>query len=652
MPLHPHSIWNPAAEIPSTTQVRPPSYSKNDDDNDKTASSSSQNTKKNDVNGAFPEQEAARMAALKRLRHTLVTQCAKQQQHSYSNKPPTLAMERWLSRESLQRELSKQEKDGSHTIRDPILPSGGIADNGLVKDLSRNIEYAEAQSIAETLASDSNTAAERISKLNNKNKDSSNKMANRQTTTTSEYTKEIKSELKACSKAVKKASKAVQKSLPKPDDNDDNDTDGESSTASSSNEMIQKSLTALHEATQQLDTCRQKIQRIQDYANSQKTIVLDNSRRSGICDVMLLQADGTFKKPYLTISTSHLIKFVQLWQFSAATTSKTTKVIGPKRIAQNPVTAIQEEMQDGNTFLRYLYCCLGRYEMIKGAGYQCAMPPVAFDALHSPKKLGLGTTIECFASPFNCRYKQYCSAFPDLETKFGSLGSFFDDASFFPWQGSFEANPPFVPELMSAMNDKLQRLLENPKAKALSFLVIVPVWGGGGTTATSSGGVMDHVGPLEASEYCVAKSRVLAADHSFCDGAQHKALKQELRPSSWDTAVILLQNKSGSLAWPVSQTKLDSVFCAALKSSKTRSSLGDWERRGVGRGGKQQQQQQQYKHKPNDDGCNSTIANSTRLFCFYFCLQECCSSSYSRQSNSSECSLEWRTCRTSSKAIF
>mmetsp|Transcript_24515 Transcript_24515/g.60067 ORF Transcript_24515/g.60067 Transcript_24515/m.60067 type:complete len:437 (+) Transcript_24515:48-1358(+) len=434
MPLHPHSIWNPAAEIPSTTQVRPPSYYNDDDDDDK-VSSSSQNTKNNDNDGAFPEQEAARMAALKRLRHTLVTQCAKQQQHSYSNKPPTLAMERWLSRESLQRELSKQEKDGSHTIRDPILPSGGIADNGLVKDLSRNIEYAEAQSIAETLASDSNTAAERISKLNNKNKDSSNKMANRQTTTTSEYTKEIKSELKACSKAVKKASKAVQKSLPKPDDNDDNDTDGESSTASSSNEMIQKSLTALHEATQQLDTCRQKIQRIQDYANSQKTIVLDNSRRSGICDVMLLQADGTFKKPYLTISTSHLIKFVQLWQFSAATTSKTTKVIGPKRIAQNPVTAIQEEMQDGNTFLRYLYCCLGRYEMIKGAGYQCAMPPVAFDALHSPKKLGLGTTIECFASPFNCRYKQYCSAFPDLETKFGSLGSFFDDASFFSLAG-------------------------------------------------------------------------------------------------------------------------------------------------------------------------------------------------------------------------
>ncbi|CAJ1931638.1 unnamed protein product [Cylindrotheca closterium] len=553
-PPHPRSIWNPAAEIPSTTQVRPCSSYEDDDDHHHHHHHHQETT--NDA-ACFPEQEAARMAALKRLRHKLVTQCAKQQHNA---KPPTLAMERWLSRESLQRELSTTTTKEDGVIKDPILPSTGIVDDGLVKDLSRNMEYTEAQSIAETLASDAKTAAERISKLSGTRESSSPSSSNNNTA--------VKAELKACTKALKKASKAVQKNL-QTNGNDDSD---ESSSSSSSNEL-QKSLTALHEATQQLDTCRQKIQRIQDYATN-KNIVLDNSRRPGICDVMLLQADGTPKKPYLTISMNHLIKFVQLWQFqNHSTSSKVSKMISPKSIAQSPMTAIME-MPDGSSFLRYLYCCLSRYEMIKGAGYQCAMPPIAFDAANM--ELGLGTTVECFASPFNCRYKHYCSAFPDLERKFGSLGSFFDDSSFFPSNGSFEANPPFVPELMWAMNAKLERILSHENAKALSFLVIVPVWGANG---------IGNVEELEASKYCVASSRIAAADHSFCDGAQHKALKQELRPSSWDTAVILLQTPQGSEEWPVSQSKLESVFCAALKKSKTRSSLADWERRGVGKGG-------------------------------------------------------------------
>ncbi|KAL3933688.1 MAG: hypothetical protein SGBAC_010281, partial [Bacillariaceae sp.] len=532
-------------------------------------------TRQNANDAAVPEQEAARMAALKRLRHKLVTQCAKMQ-HQHNAKPPTLAMERWLSRESLQREISTEESN--LRINDPILPSSGIVDDGLVKDLSRNMEYEQAQTIAEMLAADAKTAAERIllSSSNRKNEKNS-KNGNHPT---KEYAKESKAQLKECTKAVKKASKAVQKNLNKAGDADDaedaEDADDADNTAAgagtSSSSSIQTSLTALHQATQQLDGCIQRIQRIQDYASNKNTIVLNNSRRPGICDVMLLQADGTFQKPYLTISMSHLIKFVQLWQFQQKK-HHSSAYVSPKSVSQNPSSAIHK-MSDGSSFLRNLYCCLSRYEMIKGAGYQCAMPPVAFDAAHT--SLGLGTTIECFASPFNCRYKQYCSAFPDLETKFGSLGSFFDDGSFFPTNGSFEANPPFVPEIMWAMNGKLQRILENPKAKALSFLVIVPIWGASG---------IGYVGELESSEFCVAKSRVLAADHSFCDGAQHKALKQELRPSSWDTAVILLQNKEGQTTWPVSQTKLDRVFCAALKKSKTKSSLADWERRGVGKGG-------------------------------------------------------------------
>ena len=80
-----------------------------------------------------------------------------------------------------------------------------------------------------------------------------------------------------------------------------------------------------------------------------------------------------------------------------------------------------------------------RYEALRGAGYQCAVPGAAFDALLP----SLGPTVECFASPLNARYERFCSAFgDDLEAQFGSLGSFFD---FDPREGSFEANPPLVP---------------------------------------------------------------------------------------------------------------------------------------------------------------------------------------------------------------
>ena len=59
-----------------------------------------------------------------------------------------------------------------------------------------------------------------------------------------------------------------------------------------------------------------------------------------------------------------------------------------------------------------------------------------------------------FASPFNHFLIPYCSAFPDTDACFGSCGSFFD---FFPTEGSFMANPPFVEECMARMgNTNLQ----------------------------------------------------------------------------------------------------------------------------------------------------------------------------------------------------
>lgn len=58
----------------------------------------------------------------------------------------------------------------------------------------------------------------------------------------------------------------------------------------------------------------------------------------------------------------------------------------------------------------------------EGYGMQAALPRKLFKELNRT----FGVTEEMFASPFNCYFKNYCSAFLDTDYYFGSNGSFFD----------------------------------------------------------------------------------------------------------------------------------------------------------------------------------------------------------------------------------
>ena len=46
------------------------------------------------------------------------------------------------------------------------------------------------------------------------------------------------------------------------------------------------------------------------------------------------------------------------------------------------------------------------------------MPVTVLECLHK----NFGVSFECFASPLNCYFRQYCSAFPDIDSYFGSRG--------------------------------------------------------------------------------------------------------------------------------------------------------------------------------------------------------------------------------------
>eukprot|EP01066_Platyproteum_vivax_P013244 Platyproteum_vivax@DN6005_c0_g1_i3.p1 len=125
-------------------------------------------------------------------------------------------------------------------------------------------------------------------------------------------------------------------------------------------------------------------------------------------------------------------------------------------------------------FKELVYCLLLRYNtLIKDsrAGAQVALVESVFDFL----KCHLDVSVECFASPLNCYYSSFYSAFPDIETYFGSMGSFFDQTSL-P-TGSYALHPPFTEEVINATAVQIQRMLHKTDPHVpVSLVVFMPDW--------------------------------------------------------------------------------------------------------------------------------------------------------------------------------
>ncbi len=209
-----------------------------------------------------------------------------------------------------------------------------------------------------------------------------------------------------------------------------------------------------------------------------------------------------------------------------------------------------EEEAEETAFHADLFVLLSRYFALQGHGFQAACPEAVFLSLRRT----MGCVHECFASPLNCFYGSYCSAFPDTDGAFGSAGSFWE------WRppaagGSFQANPPFVANLMLAMVDRIEGFLRrdgeslssssssssstsSSSTSPLSFVVVVPGW------------LEDEAfQKMLESPHLRAQWIVSKADHGFCDGAQHQR-RDRFRASPYDTAVFVLQNDAGHAQWP------------------------------------------------------------------------------------------------------
>jgi phosphorylated CTD-interacting factor 1 len=290
-----------------------------------------------------------------------------------------------------------------------------------------------------------------------------------------------------------------------------------------------------HELVQKLNNS------IKDHKTSDRVNIRHNNYKH-IVDVRY----GDF---YATINTSHYNKLLYFYSLreNVLNTTTTTASTSTQQQSYN-----NNNMQTKNMdkFHNALACLLIRYMAFfsgkggtryEGSGLQAALPEELFRFLRDE----FSVSMECFASPLNCFFGNFCSAFPDIDYLFGSVNNFFE---FKPTSGSFEANPPFTEELMVQMVQHMEQLLSATN-EPLSFIIFVPNW----TDASS-------LQKMQDSKY-LSKDLVLSAnEHSYVNGFQHTAQQHKRNyVAVHETHVYFLQNESACEKWKVTDEKTNQL---------------------------------------------------------------------------------------------
>ncbi|XP_065360560.1 mRNA (2'-O-methyladenosine-N(6)-)-methyltransferase isoform X2 [Calliphora vicina] len=198
-------------------------------------------------------------------------------------------------------------------------------------------------------------------------------------------------------------------------------------------------------------------------------------------------------------------------------------------------------------FIGRVWCLLKRYQTFLGNVLnssqeaeltQASLPTPVFECLHRH----FGVTFECFASPFNSYFRQYCSAFADTDAYFGSRGPFLD---FKPVSGSFQVNPPHCEELIDASLLHIDKLLSETM-EPLSFIVFLPEW--------------KSISKLEENIYKRRSMVVLGMAHEYRHGYQHIIAKSDVSVKCMQgTQVVWLQNSAGHACWGPNENRVESL---------------------------------------------------------------------------------------------
>lgn len=159
--------------------------------------------------------------------------------------------------------------------------------------------------------------------------------------------------------------------------------------------------------------------------------------------------------------------------------------------------------------------CYLRYLLLGSAGQQAAIPPAVWSQL-----LTVGVGIESFASALNATLPVFGSAYPSVDGIFGGMHTFAN----LPLAGVVECNPPFLPELIELMS---QRVLEELKKQPITFILFMPVW-------------EDWKGykPLASSEYLKTNIIVEPDEHYYTDVTKFG----QLWPAKQRSRLMILQS--------------------------------------------------------------------------------------------------------------
>ena len=234
--------------------------------------------------------------------------------------------------------------------------------------------------------------------------------------------------------------------------------------------------------------------------------------------------------------------------------------------------SIKEDPSE-SMFHKDLYCMLTRYHSLLGHGMQCAASEHVFDCLNKHLKVDF----ECFASPLNSRYVRFCSAFPDVDRAFGSVGSFFETFSskesflkHFSRGGFFEANPPFINYIMEEMVLHIENLMNSvgdDDRIPLLFAIVVPGWSECKSWQMLQDSRYNCLFSIDSKSDSGKKGILIAAaDHGYVSGAQHQR-KDRYLESPFDSALFVLANNAAMIEL------LSTSFASNLKKGTIRKAF-------------------------------------------------------------------------------